>query len=140
MKLVFKMVLVLAIVAMGAYLLGYWSFDQVTMGSRQGVTVAGGPVSTTTARDRMDRLDAQAGKAAKEVGEFVSDAGLTAKIKSKMALDEVVRARTIEVSTTDGIVTLGGTIRSVAERDQALRLARDTKGVTQVVDHLTMLP
>ena len=74
------------------------------------------------------------------VDEFVTDAGMSAKIKSKMALDEVVRARTIEVSTTDGVVTLTGTVQSVAERDQALKLARDTKGITRVVDHLVVVP
>jgi osmotically-inducible protein OsmY len=139
MKLVFVTVLVLVIVAMGTYVLGYWSINQVTVGSWRSPTPAAGPVSTSTARDRLDRLDAQAGKAAQTVGDLVSDSGLTAKIKSKMALDDVVRARTIDVSTTDGVVTLAGTVRSVAERDQALRLARDTKGIKQVVDRLSIL-
>ena len=56
-----------------------------------------------------------------------------------MALDDSVRARRIDVSTTDGVVTLAGTVGSAAERVQAVRLARDTKGITQVVDHLKVL-
>lgn len=56
-----------------------------------------------------------------------------------MALDDGVRARTIGVSTTDGVVTLEGTIGSVAEHEQAVRLARDTKGVKQVVDHMKVV-
>ena len=139
MKFVMVTVLVLVVVAMGTYVLGYWSFNPVTVGSSRNVAPVAGPASTSTARDRMDQLDAQAGKAAQKVSDFVSDAGLTAKIKSKMALDEVVRARSIDVSTTDGVVTLPGTVRSVAERDQALRLARDTKGIKQVVDRLSVL-
>ena len=139
MKFVMVTVLVLVVVAMGTYVLGYWSFNPVTVGSSRNVAPVAGPASTSTARDRMDQLDAQAGKAAQKVSDFVSDAGLTAKIKSKMALDEIVRARTIDVSTTDGVVTLAGTVRSVAERDQALRLARDTKGIKQVVDRLSVL-
>ena len=139
MKFVMVTVLVLVVVAMGTYVLGYWSFNPVTVGSSRNVAPVAGPASTSTARDRMDQLDAQAGKAAQKVSDFVSDAGLTAKIKSKMALDEVVRARSIDVSTTDGVVTLAGTVRSVAERDQALRLARDTKGIKQVVDRLSVL-
>jgi osmotically-inducible protein OsmY len=88
----------------------------------------------------MNQLDAQAGRVVEKVDAYVSDAGLSAKIKSKMALDELVGARTIDVSTTSGVVTLEGTVRSLAERDQALRLARDTASVTRVVDRLVVLP
>lgn len=70
----------------------------------------------------------------------MSDAELSGKIKSKMALDDLVRARAIEVSTTAGVVTLGGTVSSIAEHDQAVRLARETTGVTRVVDRLQVVP
>jgi hyperosmotically inducible protein len=56
-----------------------------------------------------------------------------------MALDDSVRARTIDVSTTDGVVTLAGTVRSAAEHDRAVRLARETNGVKQVVDRLNVV-
>ena len=137
MRLLFRLVIVLAFVAVGAYLLGYWSLDQVSMNSwRVATTPAAGSLSTSTTRERMGQLDAQAGKAANTVADFLSDAELTTKIKSKMALDDSVRARTIDVSTTDGVVTLTGTVGPGAEHDQAVRLARDTKGIKQVVDHL----
>jgi hyperosmotically inducible protein len=98
-----------------------------------------GTAGTSTAGERMGQLEAQAGKGAQEVGEYVSDAGLTAKIKAKMALDDNVRARTIEVSTTDGVVTLAGTVGSAVERDRAVGLARETKGIKRVVDHLNVV-
>jgi hyperosmotically inducible protein len=138
MRLVFRTVIVVAIVAIGTYLLGYWSLDQIGLSSWQTATPAAGPVSTSTARDRVGQLEAQAGKATQKVGEFASDAGLTAKIKSKMALDDGVRSRAIEVSTTDGVVTLTGTVASAAERERAVRLARETNGIKQVVDHLSV--
>ena len=94
MRLLFGTILVLALVAIGTYLLGYWSLDQVTVNSwRVATTPAAGPVSTSTTRDRMGQLDAQAGKAANKVADFLSDAELTTKIRSKMALDDSVRAR-----------------------------------------------
>lgn len=139
MRGVFGTVLVLAIVAMGTYVLGYWSFNQVPAGSWRNPAPAAGPGSSTTARDRIDQLDAKAGSAAQKVGDFVSDAELTAKIKAKMALDDSVRARTIDVSTADGIVTLAGTVGSAAEHDQAVKLGRDTKGVKRVVDRLEVV-
>jgi osmotically-inducible protein OsmY len=74
------------------------------------------------------------------VGEAVGEAALTAKIKSKMALDDLVKARTIDVDTEGSLVTLTGTVRSKEERDRAVRLARETDGVTEVVDRLKVAP
>lgn len=140
MKVVFRVVLVLAIVAIGAWMLGFWSPADVMAGRWRDTTPAAGSVDTGAVRERLSKLDERAGVAVEKAGEFASEAALSGKIKSKMALDDVVRARTISVSTADGVVTLGGTVRSVAERDQALKLARDTKGVTRVVDQLVVLP
>jgi osmotically-inducible protein OsmY len=141
MRFLFRMAVVLALlVAIGTYWLGYWSFDQLMTHSwRASASPASGPATAGNARGDMGQLGAQAGKAATTAGDFLSDAELTAKIRSKMALDDTVRARTIDVSTTGGVVTLTGTVRSAAEHAQAIRLARDTKGVTRVVDHLKVL-
>lgn len=57
-------------------------------------------------------------------------------IKAKMALDDSVKARAIDVTTTGSTVTLTGTVRSASERDRAVALARETAGVTAVVDRL----
>jgi hyperosmotically inducible protein len=123
-KFLFRIVLVLAIIAIVTYLLGYWSPNRGMIGQTE--KAAGG-------------LGGRAAQAAQKMDEFVSDAALTGKIKSKMALDDSVHARTISVSTTDGVVTLTGTVTSAAEHDQAVRLARDTKGVKQVVDRLSVV-
>ena len=53
-----------------------------------------------------------------------------------MALDDLVKARTINVDTTGSVVTLSGTVESSQERERAVRLARETAGVTNVVDKL----
>ena len=67
---------------------------------------------------------------------IIDDAALSSKIKAKMVLDDYVKARSIAVTTKDGTVTLRGVVRSVEEHDRALTLARETSGVTQVVDEL----
>jgi len=64
----------------------------------------------------------------------LDDAEISSKIKAKMVLDDYVKARSINVNTKNGTVTLRGVVRSVDEHDRALTLARDTVGVTQVVD------
>ena len=78
----------------------------------------------------------KAGEAATKVEETVSEGALTAKIKSKMVLDDYVNAGSINVTTQGTVVTLTGTVESSAERERAVRLAKETKGVTQVVDKL----
>ena len=68
--------------------------------------------------------------------ETLDDAALSSKIKAKMMLDDAVRARSINVTTHDSVVTLSGQADSVDEHDRALRLARETAGVTEVVDRV----
>jgi hyperosmotically inducible protein len=90
------------------------------------------------ARQSGAELGERAAIATTKVEETLSEAGLTAKIKAKMALDDLVKARTIDVTTQGTTVTLVGTVESKAERDRAVSLARETEGVTRVVDQLQM--
>jgi osmotically-inducible protein OsmY len=85
-----------------------------------------------------DRAADKASAAATKIGARLDDSSLTAKIKSKMALDDHVNARAIDVDTLRSEVTLTGTVASADERQRALRLARDTEGVTRVVDRLVV--
>jgi len=75
-------------------------------------------------------------EAASLAAAVLTDGTLTAKIKSKMALDDSVRARAIDVWTTNHVVTVSGIVRSQAEHDRVVQLARETAGVTRVNDHL----
>ena len=67
-----------------------------------------------------------------------SDAGITTKIKAKLAADSIVTASRLHVDTKNKIVTLSGTVDSEAAKAQAEALARGTQGVTDVVDNLTI--
>jgi osmotically-inducible protein OsmY len=66
----------------------------------------------------------------------ISDAWLTAKIRSKYYMDDAVRARDIDVTTDGAAVTLEGTVGSAEERRRAVTLARSTEGVREVRDRL----
>jgi osmotically-inducible protein OsmY len=68
--------------------------------------------------------------------EQMSDAGITARVQSKFFLDDVVKARDIDVSTSAGVVTLQGHVTSDGERQQAIALARSVGGVQDVKDQL----
>ena len=69
-----------------------------------------------------------------------TDTGITTAVKAKMAADDTVKASEINVDTHNHVVTLNGTVRSQAEKERAVTIARDTKGVTSVVDDLTVGP
>lgn len=72
------------------------------------------------------------------VGCAQTDAGLTTKIKTQLAADDTVKAYQIDVDTKEKVVTLTGTVDSLAAKDQAIALARGTKGVVDVVDNITV--
>jgi osmotically-inducible protein OsmY len=67
-----------------------------------------------------------------------TDAGITTAVKSKLAADETVKAYQIDVDTTRRVVVLTGEVQTTLARDQALKLARDTDGVREVIDKLTV--
>jgi hyperosmotically inducible periplasmic protein len=69
-----------------------------------------------------------------------SDPALTAAVKGKLMADTTVAGLRIDVDTRDGVVTLTGQVRSQTEKDQALKLARETNGVKSVIDRLTVAP
>jgi hyperosmotically inducible protein len=69
-----------------------------------------------------------------------SDPGVTTAVKSKLAADDTVRAYQIDVDTDDRVVTLSGTVETSAEKEHAVMLARQTDGVRDVVDQITVNP
>jgi hyperosmotically inducible periplasmic protein len=95
-------------------------------------------------RVRADGDDAArtagAGEADRTEGWDRPDAWITTKVQSKYFLDDDVRGRRIDVTTGDGIVTLRGAVQSEQERRQAVALARNTDGVRDVRDELTIEP
>jgi hyperosmotically inducible periplasmic protein len=75
---------------------------------------------------------------ARPVDTAVGDAALTAAVKTKLLADPKVSGLKIDVDTKNGMVTLTGTVRSQAEKDEALRLARETENVKNVTDQITV--
>ena len=73
------------------------------------------------------------------VKENVGDTTITTKIKAAFVRDRWVRARNMHVDTDDkGVVTLTGKARNQAESDQAVKIARETKGVTSVTNNIVV--
>ena len=72
------------------------------------------------------------------VGCAQTDAGVTTKVKSKLAADDTVKAYQIDVDTREKVVTLSGNVDSAAAKDRAAELARQTTGVVDVVNNITV--
>jgi hyperosmotically inducible periplasmic protein len=69
----------------------------------------------------------------KSAGTQLSDAGITSKVKAKFAADpDLNNIASIDVDTSDRVVRLSGTVDTVAERDEAEKLASNTEGVLDV--------
>jgi osmotically-inducible protein OsmY len=74
------------------------------------------------------------------VGEFVDDATITARVKSRFAEDQTVAATRIQVETLKGVVQLSGFAVSEAEKQRAAQIASQVPGVKQVQNAVVVRP
>jgi len=141
------LLLVVAVLALGAYnySTGRHLFDlpgartlQGTLSETVGDAVRDGVREATreASAEAKERAAAGVQRAANRAEEAVTSAAVTSKIKAKMALDDLVRARDIDVDTDGSVVTLTGDVGSADERRRAVRIATETAGVTRVVNDL----
>jgi hyperosmotically inducible periplasmic protein len=136
-----RKLLIVALVVLGAYVV--WVYLPSSGSPGRPASGVGTSGTLDKDKDKARELGAELGEKAAAAGEKIKDAthdaAITTKIKAKMALDEIVKAREIDVSTDGSTVTVSGTVHSRAEHDRALLLARETVGVTAVVDHLSLV-
>jgi osmotically-inducible protein OsmY len=120
--------------------IGVWMGTRQSPSSVQSPQPVGttGPVSVEKARERGAQVGEQLAVATNKVAETAKESAITAKVKTKMALDDLVKARAIDVTTNGTTVTLEGHVGSRAEHDRVIALARETSGVTNIVDRLTI--
>lgn len=134
---VIRLVLVaVVLVAAAFFFLGYWSGGRFE--AAPAADTSAPEIDTAAARRAGAEIGEKAATVAARVNESMEEGSLTAKIKAKMVLDDLVKARTINVTTDGATVTLTGTVHSPQERERAVALAKETEGVSSVVDRLTM--
>lgn len=116
--------------------------DGPTVGQRIDETVA----KTESQADRAGEAAKQAGSDIKQgaetagarVADAVSDATITAEVKSALAADPELSALRIDVDTRNGVVTLRGPAPDEKSRGRATQLAASPKGVMRVDNQLTL--
>ena len=138
----FRLVLILIVIAAAvAFFVGYRFGDHgsaVPTNRPVGPTGTSPAVDTSRARETGAAIGEKVAQGANRAENALENGALTTKIKSKMALDDSVKALNIDVDTVDGVVTLTGTVHSEAERTRAVQLARETNGVKSVNDRLVV--
>jgi len=73
------------------------------------------------------------------LGTVMDDASITAAVKTKLLADPTVGGLKIDVDTREGVVYLtGDNMKSQAEIDQAIKLAKETSGVKSVESKLVV--
>jgi len=96
---------------------------------------------TLDADSTADQVLDRASRAMDRVADATSAAFITTAIQAKYFVDDDIKASTIDVTTSnEGVVTLDGTVETEAGRTEAVRLARDTNGVSRVEDRLRVVP
>ncbi len=70
-------------------------------------------------------------------GNYIDDSAITAKVKSALASDDIVKSTDIHVNTTQGIVQLSGMVDTSDQKSAAARDAGSVAGVKSVTNDLT---
>jgi osmotically-inducible protein OsmY len=108
------------------------------------------PAATPTATPANDRSsysqreaqeEREKAKASKEtIGDTLDDAWIHTKIVAKLIANSTTPERKINVDVVQNAVTLRGTVDSAEEKAAAEKVAKETDGVTKVVNQLKVAP
>jgi hyperosmotically inducible periplasmic protein len=119
---------------------------QVDIEIREGIAYLTGVVPTEEARREAGRMawrtegvtgvvnNLTVGE--RTVGSWVDDVMISSKVKSKLIGNSEIKAGDIDVSSSQGVVTLIGRVSSASIKSDAERIARGTQGVTGVTNEL----
>ena len=88
-------------------------------------------------RDERKEVRTEAKQATNTAANTIDNAALTTKVKAALLADEMVKGTQINVDSSNGVVTLNGTVDSSAHMQRAEQVARDVSGVTRVQNNLT---
>lgn len=84
-------------------------------------------------RDAGEAAEAGESGAVSRAGQSISDTWITTKVKSNFMLSKNINGRDISVETTDGVVTLTGTMDDGVHKELAVERTRNIRGVKEVI-------
>lgn len=87
---------------------------------------------------KTSQESAEAPKPDLTLGQHLDDATITMRVKSRLLESPTVEGLKIDVDTRDAVVFLTGRVRTEAEKEQAIRIAKEVEGVRDVRASLTI--
>jgi hyperosmotically inducible protein len=109
-----------------------------------------GSVASQSDRDRALDVAMSAGHAASISNELIvttieaqtesAEDQIAGEVRRLLAQDRVLRRRGLGVEVAAGVVSLTGNVRTVAERNRAVRVTRSVPGVKRVINRLAVRP
>lgn len=108
-----------------------WAYIAITATAALGLMMAGG-VAADDGRQSQAQPMLLASETMEKAGDAVSDTWITSKVKSTFLADSDLDGMDIKVETTQGVVSLSGTVSSEAEKELAIQKTRSIKGVKDV--------
>jgi osmotically-inducible protein OsmY len=87
----------------------------------------------------VERATASAERQFEKAGKALDDATVTAKVKTALVAEPDLKALSINVDTTAGIVTLRGTTNSANAKTHAEQIASTIEGVRSVKNELVVI-
>lgn len=73
-------------------------------------------------------------------GDALSASGITRAVETDMVADSSVAAHLIDARTSDGVVTLSGSVDNLLSKERAVTIAQSIRGVRSVVDRIKVNP
>lgn len=96
------------------------------------------PVPPATSNKTDSEKSATPTSKKESAGEYVDDAVITSKVKASILGESSLKSTEINVETLKGTVQLTGFVRSRADIDKAVAVARSVKGVTSVKNDMVV--
>ena len=72
------------------------------------------------------------------VGQYTDDKATTARVKTALARDSIVKAHQVNVTTFQGVVQLSGFVDSQEQKDRATEIVRNIQGVQELHNDLVV--
>jgi hyperosmotically inducible periplasmic protein len=128
---------------------------KIDVDTKDGVVTLGGTVDTAEAKTRavevarntkgvasvVDQLSvAPAAVATSGITEPLTDGAITVSVKTAFLADPQVGGLKIDVDTANAVVTMTGTVSTSEEKARAEDIAKNSKGVSSVVNNLKVSP
>jgi hyperosmotically inducible protein len=96
------------------------------------------PSASSDMKSAGSSVENAAGEAYNGTARAIKDTAITAKVQTALHDDKVTKGTDIHVDTVAGVVTLSGTAPSAAAAHRAMMLAKQTNGVHNVKDAITI--